>query len=267
MKTPLLELKDVSKVYELGDQTLYAMSHVSVKIFEGEFVAIVGPSGSGKSTFLHIASLLDKPTEGSIFIKGKNVTDYTEPETALLRNREIGFVFQQFNLLAKTSALENVALPLVYTGVSEAERINRSKENLVAVGLGERLHNTPAQLSGGQQQRVAIARALVTNPAIIFADEPTGNLDSKSGEEIKKMIIRLNNEGKTVVLVTHDLAMAQIAKRILTVADGTITSDTLTKWGKDDDVVYKDWPAWQVKAKGNLKSNGVKEYTREQRGE
>ncbi len=264
MKNPLLQLDNVSKVYELGDQTLYAMLHISVKIFEGEFVAIVGPSGSGKSTFLHIASLLDKPTEGSIIVKDKNVTDYTEPETALLRNREIGFVFQQFNLLAKTSALENVALPLIYTGVSEKERLRRSQEKLVEVGLGERLYNTPAQLSGGQQQRVAIARALVTNPSIIFADEPTGNLDSKSGEEIKKMIIRLNNAGKTVVLVTHDLAMAQIAKRILTIADGEITSDTLTKWGKEDTVVYKNFSTWQIKTK-DKHIDSLKEYTREQR--
>lgn len=265
MKTPLLQLSNVSKIYALGDQTLYAMCHVDVQIFEGEFVAIVGPSGSGKSTFLHIASLLDKPSEGTIQIKGKNVTDYSETETAKLRNQEIGFVFQQFNLLAKTSALDNVALPLIYTGVSETDRNRRSKEKLAEVGLGDRLLNTPAQLSGGQQQRVAIARALVTNPAIIFADEPTGNLDSKSGEDIKKMIIRLNNDGKTVVLVTHDLSMAQIAKRILTVADGRITSDSLTKWGKDDKAVYGSFSKWQSKVgKGSCK-DGIKEYTRAQR--
>ncbi len=247
MSAPLLELNDVSKIYSIGDETLYALCHVSMKIFEGEFVAIVGPSGSGKSTFLHVASLLDKPTEGIIKIKGKEVTEYSEAETARLRNREIGFVFQQFNLLPKTSALENVLLPLIYTGTSEHERIRRSKEKLEEVGLGDRLKNTPAQLSGGQQQRVAIARALVTEPAIIFADEPTGNLDSKSGQEIVKMIIRLNNSGKTVVLVTHDNSLAQIAKRVVKVADGKIVSDELTKWGKADSKIYKQWPAWQTK--------------------
>lgn len=247
MKKPLLELEHVSKVYRLGDEPLYALTDVSVKIFEGEFVAVVGPSGSGKSTFLHVASLLDKPTEGVVKIKNKDVTQYTEPETAKLRNQEIGFVFQQFNLLPKTSALENVALPLVYAGVPEQERVKRAREKLVEVGLGERLRNTPAQLSGGQQQRVAIARALVTNPAIIFADEPTGNLDSKSGQEIVKMIIRLNNSGKTIVLVTHDNSLALIAKRVIKVADGRIISDELTKWGKADKQVYGDWPRWKTK--------------------
>lgn len=246
MTPPLLALENVSKIYTIGDETLYALCHVSVKIYEGEFVAIVGPSGSGKSTFLHVASLLDKPSEGVIKVKDKDVTEYSEPETAKLRNREIGFVFQQFNLLPKTSALENVALPLIYTGVSERTRNMRAKEKLIEVGLGERLKNTPAQLSGGQQQRVAIARALVTEPAIIFADEPTGNLDSKSGQEIIKMIIKLNNSGKTVVLVTHDNSLAQIAKRVIHVADGRVVSDELTKWGKPDKKVYGKWPAWKT---------------------
>lgn len=246
MTPPLLVLENVSKIYTIGDEELYALCHISVSIYEGEFVAIVGPSGSGKSTFLHVASLLDKPTEGIIKIKNKNVTEYSEPETAKLRNREIGFVFQQFNLLPKTSALENVALPLIYTGVSERTRTMRAKDKLVEVGLGERLKNTPAQLSGGQQQRVAIARALVTEPSIIFADEPTGNLDSKSGQEIIKMIIRLNNSGKTVVLVTHDPSLAQIAKRVVQVADGKIVADDLTKWGKADKTVYGSWPKWKT---------------------
>lgn len=262
MATPLLALEQVSKIYSLGDQTLYALCQVNLSIFEGEFVAIVGPSGSGKSTLMHVASLLDKPTEGAVLIKGRNVTDYSEPEMAALRNKEIGFVFQQFNLLPKTSALENVALPLVYSGVSERTRKNRAKDKLEEVGLGERLNNTPAQLSGGQQQRVAIARALVTNPAVVFADEPTGNLDSKSGEEIVKMIIRLNNAGKTIVLVTHDDALAKIAKRIVTIADGKITGDSLTKWGKADNKVYKKWPAWQTPLSKKACADAQREYTR-----
>jgi putative ABC transport system ATP-binding protein len=260
MASPLLALQNVSKIYTIGDQTLFALCQVNVKIYEGEFVAIVGPSGSGKSTFLHVASLLDKPTEGSILIKNKNVTDYTEPETAKLRNREIGFVFQQFNLLAKTSAQENVALPLVYTGISEKVRMKRSKDKLIEVGLGDRLNNSPSQLSGGQQQRVAIARALVTDPAIIFADEPTGNLDSKSGQEIVKMIIKLNNSGKTVVLVTHDLSMAQIAKRIIMIADGRINSDELTKWGKKDKKVYGKWPSWKTEVDEKSCRESFREY-------
>lgn len=262
---PLLELENVSKVYNIGDETLYALCHISVKVFEGEFVAIVGPSGSGKSTFLHVASLLDKPSSGTIKIKNRNVTEYSEPETAKLRNQEIGFVFQQFNLLPKTSALDNVALPLVYTGVAEKERTKRAKEKLTDVGLGERLKNTPAQLSGGQQQRVAIARALVTNPSIIFADEPTGNLDSKSGQEVVKMIIRLNNSGKTVVLVTHDNSLAQIAKRVIQVADGKVVSDELTKWGKADEKVYGKWPAWKTDLSGKAceKSDGNYDKLRE----
>jgi putative ABC transport system ATP-binding protein len=262
MATPLLALEQVSKIYSLGDQTLYALCQVNLSIFEGEFVAIVGPSGSGKSTLMHVASLLDKPTEGAVLIKGRNVTDYSEPEMAALRNKEIGFVFQQFNLLPKTSALENVALPLVYSGVSDRTRRNRAKDKLEEVGLGERLNNTPAQLSGGQQQRVAIARALVTNPAVVFADEPTGNLDSKSGEEIIKMIIRLNNAGKTIVLVTHDDALAKIAKRIVTIADGKITGDNLTKWGKADKSVYKKWPAWQTPLSKKACADAHREYTR-----
>jgi putative ABC transport system ATP-binding protein len=245
MNRAVLTLKDVSKIYTLGDQTLYALAHITLSIHEGEFVAIVGASGSGKSTFLHIASLLDKPSEGDVFINNKQVTTYTETEAARLRNEEIGFVFQQFNLLAKTSALENVALPLIYAGVSDRERITRATKMLIQVGLGERLNNTPAQLSGGQQQRVAIARALINNPSIIFADEPTGNLDSKSGEEIKKMIIHLNNEGKTVVLVTHDKELALIAKRIVTLSDGEILSDTLTSWGSADTKTYAAFSSWQ----------------------
>lgn len=221
----LLKLKNVSKIYKVGDEEIRALNEVSVNIEEGEFIAIMGPSGSGKSTFLQVASLLNNASKGDIFLKEKNVTKYNEVELARLRNREIGFIFQQFNLLPRTSALDNVSLPLIYAGVSEEERNRRSKEMLEKVGLGDRLANTPAQLSGGQQQRVAIARALINEPAIIFADEPTGNLDSKSGEDIKRLLADLHKEGKTIILVTHESEVAQIAKRIILFHDGEIMYD------------------------------------------
>jgi putative ABC transport system ATP-binding protein len=224
----LLELQNVSKIYKVGDEEIRALNDVSVAIEEGEFVAVMGPSGSGKSTFLQVASMLSNPTQGDIFLKEKNVTKFTEVELARLRNQEIGFIFQQFNLLARTSALDNVALPLVYAGISSSSRQKRSREFLERVGLGDRLYNTPAQLSGGQQQRVAIARALVNHPAIIFADEPTGNLDSKSGAEIKKLLQELHNEGKTIVMVTHEAEIAHIAKRLILFHDGEIIYDEHT---------------------------------------
>ncbi len=221
----LLKLKNVSKVYKVGEEEIRALNEVSVEIEEGEFIAIMGPSGSGKSTFLQVASLLNGPTSGHISLKDKKVTKFSEVELARLRNQEIGFVFQQFNLLARTSAIENVALPLLYAGVDESERKARAIAMLERVGLGDRLQNTPAQLSGGQQQRVAIARALVNHPAIIFADEPTGNLDSKSGEDIKNLLHELHQEGKTIILVTHESEVAQIAKRIILFHDGEIMYD------------------------------------------
>lgn len=222
---PLIELENVSKIYELGEQKLYALDDVSLTISDGEFMALVGTSGSGKSTFLNMASILDWPSEGTIKIKGQDVTQLSEKERAQLRNKEIGFIFQQFNLLPKTSAVENVALPLVYAGVPEKERRERAIAVLEKVGLGDRLQNTPAQLSGGQQQRVAVARALVNNPSVIFADEPTGNLDSKTGKEIEKMLSDLNDEGSTIVMVTHDTKLAKIARRKVQMKDGTIISD------------------------------------------
>ncbi|MDO5561518.1 MAG: ABC transporter ATP-binding protein, partial [bacterium] len=187
-KKPLLRLKDISKIYQLGDYEIHALDKVNLEIFPQEFVAIIGASGSGKSTFLQIASNLAEATLGEVYLKGKNVTKFTESERAHLRNREIGFIFQQFNLLARTPAWENVALPLLYAGVNAVERKSRAVAMLEKVGLGDRINNQPSQLSGGQQQRVAIARALINNPAIIFADEPTGNLDSKSSEDIKKIL-------------------------------------------------------------------------------
>ncbi len=227
IETPVvLELRRVSKVYKIGDQTIRALNQLSLSIHEGEFVAVMGPSGSGKSTFLQIASMLATPSSGEIFIKDRNVTAYNDVESAHLRNSEIGFVFQQFNLLSKTPAIEQVALPLIYTpGVTEHERMRRSKEMLERFGLGDRLHNTPGELSGGQQQRVAIARALINNPAIIFADEPTGNLDSKSGKDVEQILMELNEEGRTIIMVTHSQEAAEIAKREVFIKDGEIFSD------------------------------------------
>jgi putative ABC transport system ATP-binding protein len=221
----LLSLQNVSKTYTVGETTIHALDDVSLSIKEGEFVAIMGPSGSGKSTLLQVASLLSQVSSGSIELKGKDITQYNEVERARLRNKEIGFVFQQFNLLPKTSALENVALPLVYGGFSASEREKRSRAMLERVGLGNRLHNTPAQLSGGQQQRVAIARALVNNPSLIFADEPTGNLDSVSGTDIKNLLMELNKEGTTIIMVTHEEDDAAIADRLITFKDGKLKSD------------------------------------------
>lgn len=225
-KHPLLSLEAVSKKYHIGDSVIRALDHVTMDVEEGDFVAVMGPSGSGKSTFLQVASMLAEPTAGDIKLKGLDVTKYDEVARARLRNKEIGFVFQQFNLLARTSAIDNVALPLVYAGVSAFERKQRATEMLNRVGLGDRLHNTPAQLSGGQQQRVAIARALINEPSIIFADEPTGNLDSKSGDDIKKLLSELWHEGKTIIMVTHEDDVAAIAHRLVIFKDGKITKDT-----------------------------------------
>lgn len=222
----LLTLKKVSKHYHMGDTITKALNDVDFEVDEGEFIAIMGPSGSGKSTFLQVASMLAEPTSGKIQLKGKNVTSYDEVERAHLRNREIGFVFQQFNLLPRTSALDNAALPLIYANVSTADRIKRAKKILEEVGLGEKLQNTPAQLSGGQQQRVAIARALINNPSIIFADEPTGNLDTKSGQEVMDILVKLHKEGKTIIMVTHEKDIAGCAERQVEFKDGKIISDT-----------------------------------------
>lgn len=227
----LLELKKVSKNYQIGDTVIRALDEVSLGVAEKEFLAIMGPSGSGKSTFLQVASMLAEPTHGEIFLSGTEVSSYGEVERAHLRNKEIGFIFQSFNLLARTSALENVMLPLFYAGYgadSDTAK-EKAKAMLERVGLGDRLQNTPAQLSGGQQQRVAIARALINDPTIIFADEPTGNLDSKSGEDIKRILCELNEEGKTIIMVTHEEDVAEIAQRQIVFKDGKVLSDSASK--------------------------------------
>jgi len=221
-KPVVLELIDVVKEYTLGTQKIRALDGISLKVRAGDFLSVMGPSGSGKSTFLQVASILASTSSGKILINGKDTTTYDEVERAHLRNKEIGFIFQNFNLLAKTSALENVALPLVYAGIDEKTRLEMAKVMLERVGLGNRLDNSPAQLSGGQQQRVAIARALINNPSIIFADEPTGNLDSKSGKEVEKILKELNKEGKTIIMVTHEHDVAKIAHSSIEIHDGKI---------------------------------------------
>jgi putative ABC transport system ATP-binding protein len=221
----ILELKNISKTYCSNDNLFYALNNVSIKIKEGEYIAITGPSGSGKSTLMHIIGLLDNPSSGDIFLNNKNISKLKENQLAQLRNTTLGFVFQQFNLLPKTSALENVTLPLLYSDIPRKEHNEMGIKILEKVGLGDKLKNTPAQLSGGQQQRVAIARALINNPQIIFADEPTGNLDSKSGISLMKLFKQLHDqEKKTIILVTHDLSLAKNAKRMIVIKDGQIAN-------------------------------------------
>ena len=217
-----VKLANISKVYKMGDNDVVALNGVDLDIAEGEFVAIMGPSGSGKSTLMNILGCLDTPTTGSYLLDNEEVANLSEDVLAKIRNKKIGFVFQNFNLLSRISALENVALPLVYAGVSKTERINRAQELLKMVGLADRQHHMPNELSGGQRQRVAIARALVNNPKIIMADEPTGNLDTKSSVEIMAMFKELYKQGKTIILVTHEPDIAENTKRIITVRDGKI---------------------------------------------
>jgi putative ABC transport system ATP-binding protein len=222
----LIRLEDISKVYRMGDVQVHALRGVSLSIDEGEFVAIMGPSGSGKSTLMNVIGCLDQPSGGNYWLDGTDVGRLNDNQLASIRNRKIGFVFQTFNLLARTTAFQNVTLPLIYAGIGSRERRDRARSALEAVGLGDRLHHRPNELSGGQQQRVAIARALVTEPAIILADEPTGNLDSRSGEEIMRIFHQLNAErGITVLFVTHDPDIAAETRRIVRIHDGLIHSD------------------------------------------
>ena len=219
----VLELVDIVKTYNSGNTIFNALDGVSLNIRRGEFVSITGPSGSGKSTLMHIIGLLDNPTSGKVLLEGQDISHLNENEMAKVRNVTLGFVFQQFNLLAKTSSLENVILPLLYSDIPRNQHQQMGLDLLEKVGLSSKSANTPAQLSGGQQQRVAIARALINNPKIILADEPTGNLDSKSGKEIINLFHQLHHEGRTIVLVTHDMELAKQAERIIIIKDGKVT--------------------------------------------
>ena len=226
MVQSLLELNEVSKIFRMDGVEFRALDAVSLKIKPGEYIAIMGPSGSGKSTLMHIIGCLDRPTTGQVILEEKDVSKKKERELAKIRNENIGFVFQQFNLLRRTSALTNVELPLVYAGINAQIRRERAIKVLSDVGLSDKLSNLPSQLSGGQQQRVAIARALVNDPSIVLADEPTGNLDSKSGIEIMEIFKKLNKSGKTIIMVTHEHDIAAYAKRVIQLKDGKIVKDT-----------------------------------------
>lgn len=226
-KIPIIEIKKITKTYHIGDITTPILKGISLTIFKGDFVAITGPSGSGKSTLMNILGLLDTPTSGSYVLRGEKTTGLTEDELSRVRNKEIGFVFQSFNLLPRESAIENVILPSIYAATPRTEREERAKTLLTQLGLGDRLHNRPNQLSGGQQQRVAIARALMNNPNIILADEPTGNLDTKSGQDVMNILKELNKDGKTIILITHEPDIAKQAKDIIHIRDGQLINSAM----------------------------------------
>lgn len=221
----MIRLENITKVYKMGDTELHALDGVSLHIKPHEFVSIIGPSGSGKSTLMNMIGCLDVPTSGRFWIDGVEGSKMTDNQLADLRNKKLGFIFQQYNLLTKLSALENVELPLIYRGIPAAQREEMAKKALAKVGLSDKIHHKPTELSGGQQQRVSVARALSANPSLILADEPTGALDSKSGIEIMQMMHDLHEEGNTIVIITHDLNIAKQAERIITIRDGKITSD------------------------------------------
>lgn len=230
MPDPIIQIKNLKKIYASGDAETKALDGVTFDIEKGEFVAIMGPSGSGKSTLLHLLGFLDNPTSGKYKFEGKNIESYTEDEKAMVRNQRMGFVFQAFNLLPRTTVLENVKLPLFYSKIKESLWNDLAKKAIESVGLSHRLSHEPSQLSGGEKQRVAIARALVMNPNVIFADEPTGNLDSKSGKAIMDIFMKLNDKNEhTIILITHETYTAQHAKRIITLRDGQVESDILVQ--------------------------------------
>jgi putative ABC transport system ATP-binding protein len=226
---PILSVKELKKTYIMGSTKVHALQSVTLDIFDNEYVALMGPSGSGKSTLMNLLGCLDTPTSGQYFLNGTDVSTMTDAELAEVRNKEIGFVFQTFNLLPRLSALENVALPMVYGGVSRTARLDRAREVLTSVGLGDRVDHKPNELSGGQRQRVAIARALVNSPSIILADEPTGNLDSKTSVEIMEIFDELHRRGNTIILVTHEPDIAEYAHRVVRLRDGLVESDVKNK--------------------------------------
>ncbi len=228
MANLVIEINGIGKTYKIGEVVVNALVSVDLKIAKGEYVALMGPSGSGKSTLMNILGCLDTPSRGSYKLNGTDVSHMTDNELAEIRNKEIGFIFQTFNLLARNSSLENVALPLVYAGIGKTERLAKAKQALESVGLGERVEHKPNELSGGQRQRVAIARALVNSPAIILADEPTGNLDTKTSHEIMDLLEEIHQKGNTVIIVTHEEDIAKRAKRIVRLRDGVIESDNIS---------------------------------------
>jgi putative ABC transport system ATP-binding protein len=223
----VIDIQEIGKTYRIGEVEVHALRSVDLNIKKGEYVALMGPSGSGKSTLMNVLGCLDTPSRGTYALNGTQVSKMTDNELAEIRNKEIGFIFQTFNLLARNTAIDNVALPLVYAGVSKKERIARAEKTLTDVGLGDRMEHKPNELSGGQRQRVAIARALVNNPSIILADEPTGNLDTKTSHEIMDLLEQIHENGNTVIIVTHEEDIAKRAKRIVRLRDGVVESDTL----------------------------------------
>ena len=229
--TKLIELKGINKTYKNGDQELRVLKDIDLEVEEGEFVAIMGPSGSGKSTLMNVIGLLDRPTSGEYFLEGQEVGNLSEKKLARVRNEQIGFVFQQFFLLSKLNAFQNVELPLIYAGVHPAKRKELAEQYLEKVELHSRMHHLPSELAGGQKQRVAIARALVNQPAIVLADEPTGALDTKTGEQIMDLLTKLNQEGKTIIMVTHEPEIAAFAHRRIVIRDGVISSDSKLERG------------------------------------